>query len=106
MFFGKNLGRVGVDFRRTHLPPSDYMSSFMKLTVIPALLVPIFEQNIVRIFDESLSHSRAQFVIHLKKYRNLSAHKGLSEYGAKTGILLLLSCHLMSDCIDSYLSQM
>uniref|UniRef100_A0A6B2L2J8 Conserved oligomeric Golgi complex subunit 8 n=1 Tax=Arcella intermedia TaxID=1963864 RepID=A0A6B2L2J8_9EUKA len=64
MFFGKNLGRVGMDFR--------------------ALLPPIFENCILIIFDRSISRAITQFGHHIRKYRNLAAHKGLSEYNPAT----------------------
>jgi len=60
MFFAKNLGRVGIDFR--------------------GLLPPIFEGCILNIFDRNISRAVSQFGNHLRKYKNLSAHKGLSAY--------------------------
>jgi len=64
MFFAKNLGRVGIDFR--------------------GLLTPIFEKCILSIFERSMNRSITQFSTHLRKYKNLSAHKGLSQYNPTT----------------------
>jgi len=63
MFFGKNMARLGLDFR--------------------GLLPPIFEEVVRNIFEKDLDRAVSNFGTHLRKYRNLSAHQGLSEYTPK-----------------------
>lgn len=63
MFFGKNMARLGLDFR--------------------GLLPPIFESVVKNIFEKDLDRAVSNFGTHLRKYRNLTAHQGLSEYTPK-----------------------
>jgi hypothetical protein len=84
MFFGKNMARLGLDFRGTLL--NDIYSMYMTNL---GLLPPIFESVVKNIFEKDLECAVSNFGTHLRKYRNLAAHQGLSEYTPKLGSEML-----------------
>lgn len=87
MFLGKNLSRVGVDLRRTSL--TFFFRKFYIVKFYIALIIPLFESAILSHFESSLKAATSAFADHLKKYRNLAAHKGLSAFGSQKGEFLI-----------------
>lgn len=97
MFFARNMGKVGFDFRGALLYFFFFLLAFSLIRTFllsysfplsspsQVSLIPVFERAIVSFFQRRLLAAHQSFSLNLRRYKNLSAHTGLSSYGSSPG---------------------